>query len=247
MKLSQVYILFFSLFLFLSCSSDNSTTTPDEEISLPPNEEETDLAPLAADLIFPRDNTECVEGEVESNEYSKITFEWNTSKNTDKYKLSIRNLLNNITTHHETETNTITLSILRGTPFEWYITSIANGNSNNAYSKRWQFYNAGVGEAINAPYPANLVYPLNKSVKHYGSDYLILRWEGSDLDNDILEYEIYFDSSENPTTLVAKLSDTEYYFWSQDYVLGTTYYWKIKTIDSKGNTSISQTYSCVVK
>lgn len=247
MKLTKTFILLFYPVFIICCSSDNGDSNPiKEETANPPEEQVLIPDPLAATLIFPVDNTECNEGEIENDTNSKVTFEWDLAENTDSYEIRIRNLNTYNTQTEQTTSNSISISILRGTPYEWYVISKAEGTTKTVTSEVWQFYNEGNGNESYAPFPATLTYPLNGAVIEYGDDRLELQWEGNDLDNDILEYEVFFGVEEVPSNSAVITSETKYYFWSSTFTLGTTFYWRVKTTDSQGNSSLSQTFSCVV-
>ncbi len=227
----------------VGCSSDSDIADSEPE-TLPENEIEVPVAaPSSAKLIFPVDNTECIEGEIENDQYSNVKFQWSTAENTDGYNIRIRNLRTNHTTSAETTENYMIISILRGTPYEWYVISTADGTNETSSSQRWQFYNAGLSEVLYAPNPAQLVYPENKSIKVYSQDDTRLRWKGYDMDGDILEYEVYFGTENQPSVPMAVLSDTIYSAMLEKEDAGKTFYWKIRTIDSHGNSSMSQIHS----
>lgn len=240
MRLFYTIISFVAVTCIVACSSDSDIpdsvpeTLPEKEIEVPVP------TPSPAQLIYPLDNTECIEGEVENDQYSKVEFQWSTSANTHIYKLGIRNLKTNRTTLEETTENSMIVSILRGTPYEWYVISTAEGTNEISLSEKWQFYNAGLGEVLYAPNPAELVYPEDKSIIVYSQDDTRIRWKGYDLDGDILEYEVYFGTENPPTVPTAVLSDTIYEGMLGKKDVGKTYYWKIRTIDSHGNSSMSQ-------
>ena len=68
----------------------------------------------------------------------------------------------------------------------------------------------------------------------------MLDWNGSDIDNDIIRYDIYFSISNPPEDLVSsQLVNTNF---KVSVVSDTVYYWKIITEDSEGNKSDSGIY-----
>ncbi|MDK2886881.1 MAG: hypothetical protein PWP54_1459, partial [Thermosipho sp. (in: thermotogales)] len=73
-------------------------------------------------------------------------------------------------------------------------------------------------------------YPSNKEVDV--SNHPILKWEATDPDGDILMYDVYFGTNENPP-LVLKDSKNNY-FDPGELSFNTTYYWKIVVRDEKG-------------
>ena len=238
MSIRRWFYLFAILTVLFGCnknSDDVADAVIDENINLP--------KPLPVVLIFPEDNTECNEGEIESDTNSKVTFEWTISANTDNYEIQIRNLNTNQIITKVANTNSVTVSILRGTPFEWNVISKANNVASTAASAKWQFFNAGTGIENHAPFPASLTSPKNQEVVDSYTASLYLKWNSNDLDNDVLEFEVFFGTDEVFENPVAITSDKEYFFGSSSIVKGDVYYWKIKSIDSKGNSSMSQVFS----
>ncbi|NAS14405.1 hypothetical protein [Poritiphilus flavus] len=195
-------------------------------------------APQAATLIFPDNNEECNEGENISGEESRVTFRWNASQNTDSYTVNLRNLNTNASSQASATTNEADVTIQRGTPYEWFVVSRASGTSETATSATWRFYNQGPGLENYAPFPALAVNPARGSTIN-ASGMLTLEWEGNDVDDDIVEYEVFFGTDSNPETLLATTAET-----TQEVAVTTSqvYYWRVLTRDSQGNTSQSEIF-----
>lgn len=218
-------------FLLISCGgSKESEPEPEPPVVIPP--------PSAASLVFPDNNTECNEGIIISDTQSRVTFQWTEAQNADSYELTVRNLNSNNTVSATSATNSAALTIVRGTPYEWSVISKANGTNETATSTIWRFYNQGPGIENYAPFPAQVVFPARGSTVN-ASGAIILEWEGSDIDNDIAEYEIYLDTSESPSTLVGSTSETTFEVTLSS---STTYYWQVVTRDQEGNTSTSEIF-----
>lgn len=194
-------------------------------------------APEAATLVFPDNNTECNEGEIVSDTESSVTFTWNASEYTDTYSVNLDNLNAGTSGTTEVDTNEATLTILRGTPYEWSVTSKAEGTSETAESSSWKFYNAGAATLSHPPFPADATDPKSGSSVAEGT--VTLEWEASDVDGDIVSYDVYLDENNPPQTLIGNTS-TE----TIDYeaVSGNVYYWSVITIDNAGNTSDSAVF-----
>ncbi len=80
--------------------------------------------------------------------------------------------------------------------------------------------------------PSEAVYELN--------DTILLDWDSSDEDGDTIAYEVYLDTNENPTTIVAQGSSIDSYE-TTDLEPGT-YYWKVVADDGESRTE-SEIYS----
>lgn len=230
----------------VGCSSgsggDDDTPTPppttgggDDEPVIP--------APSAATLIFPEDNTECNTGvvDVDDNTLSAVTFEWNAAQNADRYTLTITNLNTNTSTFVNADTNEATATIQRGTPYSWYVTSRADGTRDTADSGTFRFYNEGPGVENYAPFPAEAIAPARGVNLPMTTTMVTLEWSGADVDNDITGYEVFFGTDVDPSTSIGSGAETT--LADVAVTSGTTYYWKVVTTDSAGNTSSSEVFS----
>lgn len=247
MKLTSIrYISLFVSVLFLAgCSSsgsgDDDTPTPpsgggddDEPIEI--------MGPSAATLVFPEDNSECNTGVVntEDNTLSAVTFQWNASQNTDRYTITVTNLNTNTSNFANSDTNEVTVTIARGTPYSWSIISRGNATTETAESAVFRFYNEGPGIENYAPFPAEAVAPARGVNLPMSTATITLEWSGSDVDNDITGYEVFFGTEENPTTSIGSGAETSI---ADVPVTTGTYYWTVVTTDSAGNTSTSEVFS----
>lgn len=190
--------------------------------------------PEAAKLISPIKDAECNQGNIISDTESKVTFEWNASKNTDEYTLVIKNLLDKSTRNIKVTATKKEENLLRGVPYSWHVVSKSKSVSKTATSETWKLYNAGVGVENYAPFPAELVSPTMGGLT---KQTVSLSWNGSDIDNDIESYDVYLGTNNPPTTLHTNTTTTAV----NDIALSadTVYYWKVITKDSEGNNSES--------
>ncbi|WP_246200077.1 hypothetical protein [Maribacter luteus] len=223
------YTLSILLFgILISCGGGGDDDNPDPVIITPPD---------AATLVFPENNTECLEGTNISDTESSVTFLWNPSDHTDSYIVNLRNLDTNTSQTLNASTNELEITLLRGTPYSWTVTSKANDTDDTAESDLWKFYNAGPAVENYAPFPADVEFPTMGASINAGNT--TLSWTGSDVDNDIISYDIYIDESNPPTTLLGNTSSNGIAF---DAVSGKVYYWKVVTNDTAGNTSTSEIF-----
>jgi len=67
-----------------------------------------------------------------------------------------------------------------------------------------------------------------------------LEWIATDLDDDIVSYEVFFGTETTPTTSLVATNDN----FINDVAVssGNTYYWRVVTIDELGNNSISSIF-----
>ncbi len=228
MKLSG-YIAAFTLLLGIyGCGKGDSDSGPPPEAP----------APLAATLVFPENNTECNEGEILSDTQSRVEFRWNASQNTDSYEIQLKNLDAGTTVRITASAEASEITLLRGVPYEWFVVSKANGTSATAQSATWKFYNEGPGIINYAPFPATAVFP-SRGTTLTVSDTIILEWAGSDVDNDLSGYEIFFGTASDPTTL---LDATPQNTLEAAVSAANTYYWRVISFDTSGNSSQSEIF-----
>jgi hypothetical protein len=219
MKKISIILIFL---LTLGCSKDNPGN---------PN-------PIATSLIFPDNNQECNQGVDVSTTQSTVTFRWSATSNTDSYNVVLKNLNTQSTTSHSSTTNELAITIQKGIPYSWHVISKSSNVVETAQSAIWKFYNAGDPIESYVPFPADLVAPIMGSTLT-GVTSQTLSWQGSDIDNDIVSYDVYFDTTSPPTTLEGITSTGS---MNITVAAGNTYYWRIVTNDGEGNSSRSEIF-----
>ena len=219
----------------MACSSGGDDPGPD------PDPEPVQVAvPSAATLVFPDNNSECNEGVVINDTQSQVLFQWNSSQNTDSYEVNLKDLNTNNSSRTVSNTNSLNITLLRGNPYEWFVVSRANGTNETTSSATWRFYNEGPGVANYAPFPAVAVSPpRGATITSTGT--VSLEWEGSDVDNDLVEYEVYFGTNTEADTLLETLADNTLET-TVTTGQGIVYYWRVLSRDSAGNTSFSEIF-----
>lgn len=226
-KLNYLFISLLVLTTAMSCGEDSVTE---------------DFPPAKAILSFPENNKDCYEGTIISDTQSEVTFRWSKPANADSFTLKIKNLddgSEQSVTSKETEA---AVTILRATPFSWSVISKSNSSSKTAESDTWKFYNAGPPEENHVPDPATVVSPGKDSKVNEGT--ITLEWNGSDLDNDIVSYEVYMDNSNPPTTLAGTSTANKL---DVTVTKDLTYYWQVISIDAIGNKSTSEVFSFITE
>jgi hypothetical protein len=196
--------------------------------------------PTKAILSLPLNNEACISGTIISPTQSSILFKWTTSKNAESYDLTIKNLESSITTTQTSTTTELTVTLARNMPYSWFVTAKSSKIATTAVSDTWKFYNAGEALGTFAPFPAEIVTPKMAERVNPTAGKITLDWIGSDVDNDISNYDIYLGTTATPTLLKSNQVDS----MLPDVAVNasTTYYWKVITRDSKGNTSDSGVY-----
>lgn len=193
-------------------------------------------APVAAALLAPANNTECLTATSISETESKVTFQWEAAENTDSYILFVKNLTSGITFQYNPgPANTFDVTLEKGVPYSWSVTSKSESATKTASSEKWKFYNAGNGAVSYAPFPAEVIAPLMSST--ISGTTVDLKWNTSDVDSDIVNYSVYFGTNPNPTTLLNTVTTNA--IIAVPVSSGTSYYWKVVTKDATGNSSES--------
>ena len=232
------------LFLFLLSLGACSSSGGDDDTSPPPptggGDDDPVVVPdpLAATLVFPEDDTECNEGTAINDEESTVTFQWNESQNTDSYSVTITNLNTGNSFNTVANTNEASITILRGTPYEWLVTSRANGTNETAQSATFRFYNEGPGVENYAPFPAEAINPTRGITLPSSTTSVTLEWSASDIDEDIIVYEVFF----GPQDSIASQGATTDTTMELSVQSGNIYEWSIIVKDSQDNTSTSETF-----
>ncbi|HTK17859.1 MAG TPA: hypothetical protein VL442_00015 [Mucilaginibacter sp.] len=206
-----------------------------------------DKAPtlLTAALSFPLNNSACTTGTVISDTQSSINFTWNTVTDADSYVLNVKNLLTGQVITQTVQGNNFQISLLRDTPYSWFVVAYSSQKGLSSTSAVWKFYNAGLGTLSHPPFPADGLSPAYGDNVTAASGTINLTWTGSDPDNDISNYDVYFGSAGNPPIYKSNISANS--VSSVQVTSGSTYYWKVITRDAQGNISDSGIFQFKVK
>ncbi len=198
--------------------------------------------PQIAQLVAPQTNSECTTGESLNETTSRVEFQWMAADFVETYELRVTNLNTNVAQTISTQGLSAKLPLEKGAPFSWYVNTKNSQAAQITASETWRFYNVG-SETTYPPFPPEIVFPKSsESVFKDVNNDVVLDWKGSDVDNDIVEYEVYFSTETPPSTLIATPSagDTSQ---KVSVASGTVYYWKVIAKDSEGNTADSGVFS----
>lgn len=203
----------------------------------------TTKIPGKATLLTPAQNSICISGTGTSTTESMVTFTWTATANTDAYDIVYKNLLLGTSITQTVTAATATVSLLRNTPYSWYISSKTYDSSTTTQSDTWKFYNSGAGIVSYAPFPAEIIDPaygqlINASVVN-------LHWKGTSVDNNIVGYNVYLGTTTTPPVFKPLLTDD--FINAVPVNRNTTYYWHVVTVDANGNYSDSGLYQFTVQ
>ena len=201
--------------------------------------------PGKSTLTAPANNKTCETGTSVSDTQSEVTFTWGASADTNTYDLKITDLNSStITNKTGLSTTTTKVTLDKGVPYSWNITSKSTASTTTTASDTWKFYLAGTGIVNYAPFPADLKTPASGStVTRDGDGKVAFTWDGSDPDTgDTLKYTLYVDTTDGKQTPPAAHTDLTEKTVSVALEAATTYYWRVKTSDGT-NSSYSIVYS----
>lgn len=190
-------------------------------------------------LFFPQENSLCNLGTNITLTESTVYFEWQANSS-GSYKVVIENLSTGNIIQQETTDDIIPIVLQRATPYSWYVET--SSGSKKEQSATWQFYNAGPGVQSYAPFPAVIDAP-NMAQSLATTTHVDLKWTGSDVDDDIAGYDVYFGTNAEPSIFATAITSN---ILNVTVASNVIYYWKIITIDALGNTSDSGTYQFIV-
>jgi len=195
--------------------------------------------PAPANLIFPKNNQECNQGvAIPGTNTTNVIFSWEKDIYADSYTLVLKDLSTQTESFFNSNTNELSTNLEKATPYSWYVISYNSYNLETVQSETWKFFNAGDAVTSYTPFPADAVFP-EMAGTYIDLTSLRLQWNGLDIDNDITSYDVYFDTTKPPTTL---LSNTIHNTMDVTVNAGNIYYWRVVTHDSSGNTSESEVF-----
>jgi len=202
----------------------------------------TPSPPEAVQLVFPEQNSECTTGLSLGQETSQVEFRWSTADNTETYELRVTNTSTGTVQTIVSSSNSAKLPLAKGEQFSWIVRSKNNQVDQTVSSEVWNFYNSGSRTTF-APFPATNVSPASsENVFKDINNEVTLSWTASDLDNDIVSYEVYFSVEAIPVDLIRTL-EPNLTSIKVSVTSDTVFYWSIDVIDAEGNKSNSGIYN----
>ena len=222
------YFYLMILILSISCSKDPA------EVS----------NPTSFELIAPANNETCLEGSIINDNQKEIVFQWGGSTNATSYSLDIINLTTNVGQTLQSNGTSLSVKLTSAEPYSWKVIASGEAGAKSASSELWKFFLAG-DEVVNyAPFPPELISPRPSATIDVNSlNEIVLNWTCSDVDNDIVTFKVYLDTTDG-STLVRELdyvqNNTEL---AVDIDTDGNYFWKVIAVDGEGNSSSSGVYS----
>lgn len=182
-------------------------------------------------LTFPNNNEVCTEGTSVSAETVSIPFSWNASDNATSYQVEVTQSDNNQKFEASATNTNADIALPKGTQFTWKVTAIVDDKTKESDAV-FSFYSQGATQDNHIPFPANITLTNN------GDGTIDISWQGSDLDNDIIGYDVRLGTSDNLTTIASNTTETT--LPNRTILFNTDYTLEVVTKDSEGNSSISK-------
>jgi len=162
--------------------------------------------------------------------------------NSETYELVIQNTLSNNQIKRSSSLLTESVALPSGVRYSWYVNSKSILTSDIGKSEVWYFYLEGDQQKSTIPFPAVLMQPENNTTVSLDSNGSVtLRWEGNDLDQDIIGYDLYLGS--NIGSLVLEQDGLSVNQALLNLDSNTKYFWQIVTYDSENNSSSSLVFN----
>ena len=192
-------------------------------------------APATPNLIFPANNQLCTD--------KTLQMEWSAS--VDEEGGAVSYLLQVATDavftrvfHESTVTQTTKeLTFETNEAYFWRVKALDTQEASSDFTEVYRFYSEGEGTENHVPFSAVLVGPLEQSSVASGT--VKLEWIATDLDQDILSYDVFLGTSQN--NLQNVVMDSNDSFYTITVLSNVTYYWKVNVKDVN-DTTIGQVW-----
>ena len=112
------------LFLFLFCSN---------------NEFENTGSPAIPNLVFPENNTPCLDTSVINDTQSSVTFRWSLTRDTNSYRLFVTNLSTDELQQFSSENPEVTATLNHGEPYSWKVRAYGPKGTSHLKAKYGSF------------------------------------------------------------------------------------------------------------
>ncbi|PWG06681.1 fibronectin type III domain-containing protein [Polaribacter aquimarinus] len=233
MKRSYIYLIAIGFIMFSCGGGDDKVDN---------QQQDQNTAPSLPSMVFPLDNTVCVD--------NNVVFQWGASTDAEgnriTYKIEVAEN-NSFTPILHTETSfseSKLISLEKGKSYYWRIKAIDSNLAESGYAPTSNFLTEGDGVSNHVPFAPALIAPaLNSEISGTSTT---LSWLSTDFDGDTLTYDVYLDTNSNPVTKVSE-NQSESTYSASGLTPASTYYFKIVVKDGNGGVSIGQIWSFTTK
>lgn len=180
-------------------------------------------------LVSPRNNQECFGTDLPNGKI-RVAFDWEDVTGVSSYSLEYEDNVSGEQFMASSTDSSLNLDLEPGTQYTWKVT--ANDESGTAgTSDAFNFYTEGLAEENHVPFRVAI------TILNNGDGTMTISWNGSDLDNDIEFYDVFFSTQDPPASI---LSETTALTITRNVQSGITYYLNVRTVDRNGNFSDSK-------
>lgn len=215
---SNILVLAILSYLLLSC-----------EGKFEPKE---NLGPQAVELQFPEPDEVCQEGSSQANGEINVPFRWGSVAEATSYRLEVNGQDSNDQRKVEvpiaaTDLVEVEVPLQPGTLYTWFVYTLKDKQETKSAER--SFYSRGVADIWYVPFPATI------SVVDNGGGNATISWASTDVDDDLIGYDVYLSTENPPALLLENTTDTSL----QDvFAIGVPYYVAVVAKDAAGNSSV---------
>lgn len=225
-------IVFVAIITILSSCGGGNNDQPND----PPSA--TNSAPGMPSLSAPTNNLLCIDNVV----HFQRTASTDPDSDAVVYDFQIAadsQFSQNVQNFNGLSSTTKDVTLEKGVAYYWRVKAKDSKNESSSYSTIYSFYTEGVGVLNHLPFTPTLVAPiLNTTVQGTSIE---LKWTANDVDNDPLNFDIYLDTMNPPTTKVTEnQSETSL---NQSLEPSKNYYWRVVVKDGKGGQTRGQVWN----
>ena len=227
----KLFLLLICLGITVACStgSDEPPVVPPDNTGEPPDNNDDDpnlnnQSPSVPSLVFPEKDQLCLS--------NTLNFQWSAADDPEndalRYNIQIstnRAFTATIEDHTITDTN-LELEMQKGQDYYWRVAAIDSEDNRSSYAEANAFYVEGEALENHIPFQPKLISPDNAASVEGSS--VMLTWEGSDIDADILSFDLYFGTNEQPGLFEPNISVSQFEVVVQP---NQNYYWQIHAHD----------------
>ena len=222
-------ILYFLILdiLISSCGGSKGDDPP-----LPENK-----APSTPILAAPANNLLCITNELD--------FQWDEAIDPEgddvSYEIEVAKdrLFSEITHSLNTSSTSQMITLEKGSAYYWRVRAVDSKSAESDYSSIFQLYTEGDGIINHLPFSPALVAPVSNATVQNATT--TLEWTASDVDNDPLNFDIYFGTENPPINLESENQSGN--SLNVNLNARTDYYWRVVVKDDKNGKTIGQVWT----
>ncbi|MBM1105434.1 hypothetical protein JQC67_04690 [Aurantibacter crassamenti] len=184
----------------------------------------------AAELLFPIDKELCLAGTLLESNKINIPFSWSAVDGAIDYRVIAKASGSEDEIVLKVTDTKASLDLEAGTMYTWQVFS--NNGKEESKSDTRSFYSQGALVNNYAPFPAII------TVTDRGNGNVDIAWQGKDLDDETLTYNVFISNENPPSTYLENTENTEVLNFT--VTSGMQYYIVVESKDILGNSTASK-------